>query len=68
MDWRDGGSAEYLHNHLKQPIPSSRQGMPGPSRQGRQQDLVAAFATLWEYLPEIDALNSPLPHHQEKVG
>ena len=38
MDWRDGGSAEYLHNHLKQPIPSSRQGMPGPSRQGRQQD------------------------------
>ena len=42
--------------------------MPGPSRQGRQQDLVAAFATLWEYLPEIDALNSPLPHHQDPIG
>nr|VFJ94067.1 MAG: hypothetical protein BECKLFY1418B_GA0070995_10535 [Candidatus Kentron sp. LFY] len=29
MDWRDDGNAEFLHNRLKQPIPSSRQGMPG---------------------------------------
>nr|VFJ94064.1 MAG: hypothetical protein BECKLFY1418B_GA0070995_10534 [Candidatus Kentron sp. LFY] len=66
--WRNDGNAEFLHNHLKQPLSSSRQGMPGPRRQGRQQDLAAAFAALGEYLPEIDDSRAPLPRHQEKVG
>ncbi len=44
--WRDDGSAEFLHNRLKQPPSSSRKGMPGPRRQGRQQDSVAALVAL----------------------
>nr|VFJ99530.1 MAG: hypothetical protein BECKLFY1418A_GA0070994_11012 [Candidatus Kentron sp. LFY] len=39
---RDDGSGKFLHNRLKQSLSSSRRGMSGPRRQGRQQDLVAA--------------------------
>nr|VFJ93866.1 MAG: hypothetical protein BECKLFY1418A_GA0070994_10353 [Candidatus Kentron sp. LFY] len=44
---RNDGSAEFLHNRLKQPLSSSRQGMLGPRYQGRQQDLVAASVVPW---------------------
>nr|VFJ93517.1 MAG: hypothetical protein BECKLFY1418A_GA0070994_103222 [Candidatus Kentron sp. LFY] len=40
--WRDDGSGKFPRNRLKQPLPSSRQGLPGPSCQGRQLNLVAA--------------------------